>query len=582
MKAILSLRKHSYLKTIGTFIIAIALIAGVVGCIGEPGETYALTMEEAPPGSGTATDLTGASPYTVLTVVNISAVAACGYQFVEWTATVGIFADENAAQTTFIMPAEDVTVTAHFEPVPPDHYKFYQVDWETAPEIGKVVQLEDQFGTFTANVTDAILFGNPVEKEHATGVTPIKNENRHYTLYELDYDYDIDAITRDVEVSNQFQEKVELTVWGPIALAVPTQKEDHEMVECLNHYLVYLVDEADYYEFAPVEGVNLKDQFIRDGEDVTVKGPMLFANPVKKTVVGGDVAAIERPDLHWVAYDIWDAESPSIEKKIPIANQFGNDQVLDLTVRDVLVVPSQKNVPPTPALDHFKCYPTSEVALNVWVNLQDQFHDYYFDAMVADPFMFCNPVDKVHGTVETSSNPDKHLTVYKITETPIDWWTVTVDNQFNDAAVPQTLTVYGPVALAVPTQKLVPGDHGMPKYIDHYLLYDVWEPVPVDETVDLDDQFPNVAENVTVGPPIYFANPVVKGYVDHTGMWDPEEHLLFYAISDNEEYYDPETPVWIKNQFFPEEEVPLYLVPVGQLLAVPSVKVEWAPTEPPT
>ena len=196
---------------------------------------------------------------------------------------------------------------------------------------------------------------------------------------------------------------------------------------------------------------------------------------------------------------------------------------------------------------------------------------------VLEPLMFCNPVDKVHGTVTTTSYPDNHLTVYNL-NAATDWWTVTVDNQFNDAAVPQELLVWGPVALAVPTQKVVPGDHGMPKYVDHYLLYQVWEPVPVDVNVDLDDQFPDVASNVSVGPPLYFANPAVKGYVDHSGLWDPDEHLVFYAISDNPEFLPL---VEIMNQFFPEFPVPLELIPAGQMLAVPSVKVEWAPADPP-
>jgi hypothetical protein len=278
-----------------------------------------------------------------------------------------------------------------------------------------------------------------------------------------------------------------------------------------------------------------------------------------------------------VFYDIYDVEAPSIDKRIQIANQFGNDQVLDLTTRELLAVPSQKNVPPTPPLDHFKCYNALGPAPDLWVDLQDQFHDFYFDGEVLDPLMFCNPVDKVHGTVTTTSYPDNHLTVYDL-NAATDWWTVTVDNQFNDAAVPQTLTVFGPVALAVPTQKVEPGDHGMPKYVDHYLLYQVWEPVPVDVTVDLDDQFPDVAANVTVGPPLYFANPAVKGYVDHSGLWDPDEHLVFYAISDNLEFLPAVT---IRNQFFPVVPVPLELIPVGQMLAVPSVKVEWAPADPP-
>jgi len=573
VKAIFSLRKHSYLKTIGTLLIAVALIAGVVGCEGEGERQHDLVIGSGAGGAVT-TPGEGTFTYDDGEAVDLVAVPDCGYVFDNWTGDTGTIDDVNAAATNITMDA-DYDINANFKPIPPDHYKFYEVDWEEPVYIGTEVLLEDQFGTFEATVLEAELFGNPVEKEH-TSLTPIHDPNRHYTFYELDLS-EADMVMRDVEISNQFQEKVELTLWGPIALAVPTQKEDHEMVECLNHYLVYLVDEADYLEFDPVDGVNLKDQFIPDGEDVTVKGPILFANPVKKTVVGGTVSEIENEDLHWVFYDIYDIEAPSIDKRIQIANQFGNDQVLDLTTRELLAVPSQKNVPPTPPLDHFKCYNTIGPAPDLWVDLQDQFHDFYFDGEVLAPLMFCNPVDKVHGTVTTTSYPDNHLTVYNLNAVT-DWWTVTVDNQFNDAAVPQTLTVFGPVALAVPTQKVVPGDHGMPKYVDHYLLYQVWEPVPVDVIVDLDDQFPDVASNVSVGPPLYFANPAVKGYVDHSGLWDPDEHLVFYAISDNTEFLPL---VEIMNQFFPVVPVPLELIPVGQMLAVPSVKVEWAPADPP-
>jgi len=558
-------------------IVSIALV--VPGCDG--GDTYALTMAENPAAGGTATDLTGTSPYAAETAVNISAVAASCYQFTGWTSSAGgTFGDANAAVTNFTMPRQDVTVTANFELTPPDHYKFYDVDWPQEPEyINEVVQLEDQFGNFTAMVLEAALFGNPVEKEH-TGVTPISDDNRHYTFYELDYDYEVDSVYRSVEVSNQFNEAgvpQTLTVWGPVMLAVPTQKlvpGDHEMVECLNHYLVYVVDEADYFDFTPVEDVNLKDQFIPNGEDVTVWGPYLFANPVKKTVVeNGDVSAIEDPKLHWVLYDISEEQPTSIDETIQIANQFGDDQVLDLTSRDTLAVPSQKIVPPTPDLDHFKCYTASGLQLQLEVNLVDQFHEDYFGALVTDPMMFCNPVDKIHGTVTTTSNPDNHLTVYWIA-TLKDYWTVTVNNQFGDN---QELIVSGPVALAVPTRKLEPGDHGMPKYLDHYLLYEVEEGLNVTATVDLDDQFlpdPS-ALKVQVTKPVYFATPAIKGYLDYEpGFWDPEGHLLFYVISDNGEYVPA---VVIENQFCWEEPCYLELVPSDQLLAVPSVKVDWDP-----
>jgi len=79
---------------------------------------YSLTMAVAPGGSGTATDLTGASPYTAGTVVNIQAVATAGYTFTNWTAPAGTLGSATAATTTFTMPAQAVTVTAHFQLAP--------------------------------------------------------------------------------------------------------------------------------------------------------------------------------------------------------------------------------------------------------------------------------------------------------------------------------------------------------------------------------------------------------------------------------------------------------------------------------
>jgi uncharacterized repeat protein (TIGR02543 family) len=79
------------------------------------GETYNLTMAVSPAGNGTATDITNQSSYAAGVAVSIQAVPASGYRFVNWTAPAGSFANANAAQTTFTMPAQDVTVTAHFE-----------------------------------------------------------------------------------------------------------------------------------------------------------------------------------------------------------------------------------------------------------------------------------------------------------------------------------------------------------------------------------------------------------------------------------------------------------------------------------
>jgi uncharacterized repeat protein (TIGR02543 family) len=75
---------------------------------------YGLTMAVAPVGTGTATDVTHTSPYAPGTVVSIKAVRVTGYQFANWTAPAGSFANATAAETYFTMPTQAVTVTANF------------------------------------------------------------------------------------------------------------------------------------------------------------------------------------------------------------------------------------------------------------------------------------------------------------------------------------------------------------------------------------------------------------------------------------------------------------------------------------
>ena len=80
---------------------------------------FELTMSVDPAGAGTAIDVSAASPYSEGTTVSIRAEAATDWAFSHWTAQPAVtFANPNAAQTTFTMPAEAVNVTAHFEEVP--------------------------------------------------------------------------------------------------------------------------------------------------------------------------------------------------------------------------------------------------------------------------------------------------------------------------------------------------------------------------------------------------------------------------------------------------------------------------------
>jgi len=134
-----------YIKGICGFLITLALIAGMVGC-GEvaPPTRYNLTMAVAPGDSGTATDLNNASPYTAGTGVNIRAVAAAGYRFVNWAVPAGTFANANAAETTFIMPAQNVTVTANFGI---EIYDWYDLDAIRENLGGRYILMNDLYST---------------------------------------------------------------------------------------------------------------------------------------------------------------------------------------------------------------------------------------------------------------------------------------------------------------------------------------------------------------------------------------------------------------------------------------------------
>jgi uncharacterized repeat protein (TIGR02543 family) len=286
---------------------------------------YDLSMAASPAGGGTATDLFDASPYTAGTVVSIRAVAAADCQFVTWTAPAGTFADANAEETTFTMPAQDVTVTANFQP-PADHFKFYQADSEMY--IGEAVYLEDQFGAVTAMMGWCWGLGNPAEKVHSYVTTPIWNADRHFTVYNLSYEEEPQVWY--VMVNNQFGEEM-LTVYGPVGLAVPTRKEGHDAPVALDHFLLYEVMEGRSVEAV----VDLNDEF--GDETVTVYEPAFFANPVRVSH-DGEVTEILYPEVHGVLYRI---EGGDFQKEVQVVNQFG-EQTLNVDGPALLAVPSEK------------------------------------------------------------------------------------------------------------------------------------------------------------------------------------------------------------------------------------------------
>ena len=516
---------------------------------------FDLIMTVSPPGAGT-TSPTGTTQQGAGTGVNTQATPTAGYDFAYWSALAGSFADPNAATTVFTMPAEDVTITAHFVG-PLDHGTLYAVEYLTAPVIDELVTLEDQFGVTRAWVREAVAFLNPTEKVHGEFDTPIHNPDHHLTVYYIELEFGEDYRTWNVEVENQFGHQY-LTVTGPVALAVPTQKEDHEPPVHLDHYLIYYVTEGPSID----EYVYLQDQF-GDHPEVLVYEPMLFANPVKKTH-GDTVTEIFYPDDHAVIYT---TSVGPYEKSLRVANQFG-DQDLDVLGPVGLAVPSQK-LDFAPAVDHFYAYKSLGPVTGVGedVILEDQFGT--FDATVNLPLWFCNPAEKWHmGWPSFSTHPDHHLTVYSIDliGSP-GMWAVGVSNQFGEE---QHLMVSGPVALAVPTHKLFPGEHEPPVDLDHYLIYEVLDGPPADAWVELIDEFGPDSGFVTI--PRYFANPVKKTHAAYTSeIVNDLTHLVFYGIVDTTAFFPQ---VAIANQFVVDgllqELIPAYLT-------VPSRKLYFDP-----
>jgi len=522
---------------------------------------YDLTMAVSPVGGGTATDETGTSPYPAGTDVDIKAVANPPYQFFKWTAPAGTFADENAAMTTFTMPAEDVTATANFVG-PLDHFTGYEVDWETAPYVGEEVYLEDQFGAFNVTVESAVGFGNPAHKVHGEE-TPILNPDHHYVAYEISYN-EGEPQYYIVTVSNQFGENQVLYVYGPFALAVPTQKDGHEAPLGLDHYLIYEVVEGPSIN----EWVSLDDQFGLQPE-VLVSYPVGFANPVKKTH-GDEVTEILNADMHVVFYY---TEGEYCEEQVQVVNQFyQEEETLDVYGPYGLGVPSQK-IDWEPILEHFRWYEIDFVTqpfVDEFVLLQDQFHDEPFGAYVGEGMAFCNWVEKYHNDIYYPIlHPQYHLMVYILYhEEDSQVWEVTVDNQFGEE---QVLWVTGPVALAVPTHKLFPDDFGPPVGLDHFLVYEVvnYTVVP-DVPVELMDQF-NYEPEVWVYEPVLFANPVQKTFLGEvTEIENPDWHTVFYIAFGAP--LEPPAEVFIENQFGPWG----FTVTWPDLLGVPSAKTDWS------
>ena len=103
-------------KRVGVFLMIVALVVGMTGCVdGIPGFTVRYSIMISSTIGGTVTDPgEGLFRFARGTVVNLVAEPDRGYEFVVWTSNAGTIADVHAATTTITMNQNYCFVVANF------------------------------------------------------------------------------------------------------------------------------------------------------------------------------------------------------------------------------------------------------------------------------------------------------------------------------------------------------------------------------------------------------------------------------------------------------------------------------------
>ncbi len=197
--------------------------------------------------------------------------------------------------------------------------------------------------------------------------------------------------------------------------------------------------------------VTLDDLF--GSSSVLVGRAKRICNPADK--LDEDPDAPSDPN-HLVSYEISQTGFVPVQG-LHVQNQF-QDDVIDLSRPDYMMVPSAKDLTSTPpllppAINHYKCYQIQHSRFRARnVKIIDQFGELHVD--IKRPARFCAAADK---NAEGVIDPSAHLICYQIRETTgfprFKGPEIFTTNQFGSA----DYKVFGPRELCVPTLVLNPG-----------------------------------------------------------------------------------------------------------------------------
>lgn len=236
-----------------------------------------------------------------------------------------------ASETNAAVRTRDAAATALNAPDARilDHFWCYQTN---STPVDKQIGLQDQFTTAVIPhlVGPPTHLCNPAKKRHGDNISDIIDRNAHLMLYEIGAPT---ARILKVEVRNQFGTRV-LKVFGPAkAVAVPTQKNNHEAPTDLDHFKCYRVKGE-----SALAVVSLKDQFQRAG-NLAVGRPIMLCNPALK-VHGANTFPILHPKAHLVCYKI---TVVPFQINVQTKNQF-RAEPLAVGNPNMLCVPSKKKI----------------------------------------------------------------------------------------------------------------------------------------------------------------------------------------------------------------------------------------------